>query len=268
MQKSTQIASFLKPVKLSRSTLGSVIAPVEDEITYVHDFDSPKSESKDQFAIGGLLAEGLKTTKGSFSRGVPVEAKFSLPPLLNCSPVFRQTLRFIQTSASPALTSISANELAAACGSVATGATVLQPLYSSLKIHSVTIWPGQAAASLSNECIVSWLSELSGVGIAKDDVREGSLPGGITVTAARHFVPPKGSQGAFWIGTQFSTANIFIIQCNQGAIVDVCVSATLTNGLTSFSTQTTAAASAGSLYWPFLDGHSGVYKPLGRPTLA
>ena len=185
-----------------------------------------------------------------------------LPPTIQTAPVNHGIFRYYTSTD---LTNVQVNPvtIGQALGCVATSTTSLSSFVSCYRIKKIVLWPGAGTFHVSE---LYWLSAPSA--FIKEDVKESTNPQGMTITGPNVFVPPKGSLASYWINSSVAANALFGIQCSTGAIIDLHVDYILANALNGFSAQTTAGASTGSVYYPYLDGHSGVIKATGRPTIA
>ncbi len=225
-----------------------VLAPSPDG---AEDHLPPSSEA-------GLLARGRGMRRGR-SEGV----RASVPPLLDCTPAFRQVLRFAPTANT--LKTITAGDLRFAAGSVATDSTHVRPFCSAVRLLHITIWPGSSSSG-TGAFDVQWVATTE---FDKDSVFDGTLPQG-TIGGARRFVPPPRSLASNWLNASSATAQpMFAIECNANSVVDVTLDCVLSNGYAADAAGAISGpATVGSTYWMALDFNTGhVYVPVGRPTI-
>lgn len=191
-----------------------------------------------------------------------------LPPRLDCAPANHTIYRFYSHSATGSNCNV--GDLSAVIGVLASSSTNAYLIASAFRIKSLTVWPAAiAAGSAVSTTSVVWLQGVSG--LVKDDVFDGSVPAGVTVTRARRYTPPKGSLCSFWISSSVAAGNsLFTLLSPEGSIVDLEMEWVLSNGLSQFPFITTTGMSAGILYYGGLDNPlaSGAnYTPLGRPVI-
>ena len=231
----------------ARSTEKSVLRVEKPDDEYVS-----VPEEKSSASLTVMPGKGLQSGR---SMGL-------LPSVLNTTPVCKGIFRYYTTAD---VTNVQVNPvtIGQALGCVATGTTTLASFVSCYRIKKIVLWPGNGSFHIEE---LYWLSTPSA--FVKEDVREATNPSGATITGPIQFIPPKGSLASFWINSSVAANALFGIQCNTGALIDLHVEFVLANALNGFTAQTTAGASAGSVYYPYLDGHSGVLKTTGRPTIA
>jgi hypothetical protein len=184
------------------------------------------------------------------------------PPMDGTHEVRMHRLRFnCSTNVTP--TSITSNELLAACGIAASSTTAGNTLASTVKIHSIEIYAEPTGTNGSAvETILVWASP--GAGVAKDEFVVNTVLGS---SGAGYFksTPPKGTLTGDWLGS--GTMTIFQIAAPIGSIVDVVVSYRINNALTG-ATYVSTGLAAGDVYYAPLDGHNGLMKPLGVANIA
>jgi len=182
----------------------------------------------------------------------------SLPPEIRTSRQVNAVLRFQNTSAS--LVGVSSGQLAAACGGIATGSTTVTTWASSIKLHTVHVWPASGG-------FVS-LFWTRGTGeFVPDDMKDATIPTGVTSTSMSRFSPPSLSLAGFWHNVDQVSTGLFSISSTVGSVIDVHVTYTLTNQLPTMGNVTVTSASVGLPYYLALDGPtSNVYVPVAVPT--
>lgn len=219
----------------------------------------PPSDTKAPFL-------GARAASGSLSKWAP--GNRSLPPILDCNPVYRAVFRFKAVSATTS--AITAATLSFAFGAVASNATDLYPIASAFRIRKVRVYPAASATGALVQSFLTWDPQISA--FTKDDVRDGSVPAGVTVTGERVYTPPKGTLGAFWINSGVvTTLQIFSIANPTGSIVDLEVDWQLSNVVAQFPRLTFGAGMvAGTLYYGGLDSPrigSANYQAQDRPAV-
>jgi len=248
--------TLLKETKLVRPKgRDEQVLPMEIDTLRGEDKESSPPDKRQVVAETGLM---MKAGRGARMKG------FSAPPLLQTTPSFTQTLRYYATLASVA--TVTAVDLAQACGIVAATSVLGYPIASAVRLKRIRIWPGETAlAAAVNQCAVSWSSGVSN--FAPDEEVDGSTPDGMSVPRALTFTPPKYALAADWLASGLSTGTVFLISSPIGSIVDVDVEIRLSNNIAPYTSLVLVSATAGLTYWMALDGRaSKVYVPLGRPT--
>lgn len=235
------------PKEATVPPIGSVprIAQCKRESSDEKDFIllSPRERKDPEITV--TPAQGVMTMVS----GMRSAAKLSLPPRIEITPHLRHVFRFVApTGFSAAITP--ANVI----GALGTVCTVLnstvQPFCSSFRIKSLTVWPGTSSSG-KTDTAVTFSSTLSTS--VQDTEKAVTLPEGVTVTTATHWVPPKGSLAEFWQAA--SAQNFMRITCSPGSVLDLDVEYTISNTFASLS-QTVATGSVGVVYYLYLDGSS------------
>jgi len=194
--------------------------------------------------------------------GRSVKHNVNLPPQINSTITVSTRIRY--TAGSDNVVSVSAQDLAGACGGICTVTnSVFRPWASSFRIKKLVAWPA-ASASVLNTVQLSWNSGIAG---ANRDVESSTdLPEGITNTTACVFVPPPKSLASDWFTATTGSTNIFTLVCTSGSVLDLYLDYTLANQFVS-GTSTIATGTLGSIYYLPLDGASShQYFPLHLPT--
>jgi len=190
----------------------------------------------------------------------------AMPPELLTTPTFDQVLRFTANASSAS--SVGVGSLANACGGLAGGTTAFYPWSSSLRIKSVHVWPSAiAVASAAAVCSLKWAAAAAS-GYTPEDLKDSSIPAGISITRPGKYGPPKGSLANNWLGQALQSDTIFTLQVPEGSVIDVHVLCRPNNTLTPFGSSVVAGATAGLAYWGHLDGASANFPPLSRPTVS
>jgi len=180
----------------------------------------------------------------------------SLPPEIDLTVMTRHRFRF-QAGAASSVTAVTYHNL---CNllQVATGAHTLQGIISTIRLHSVTIWPA-LSTSATDTVALEW----SAAGeFFKDELKNRTLPEGQTNTSAMRFTPPKNSIASFW--TYDSASNILYITAPTGSVLDLDMSFTIA-GAFAVPTAVTpvGAVTVGNIYYGYLDGiTSHIWAPV------
>lgn len=240
-----KVSSTKQPISKDWVALALDTKSCEAREAKEEDKSSVELNIKDQGMALGVRAKGAK-----------LSGKMSLPPSIELTHVVTGTRAF--QSSSVTARACNPTNLMVIFGAVATTSTTIQPIASSFKIHSITIWPspsstGTAFADLWWNVSISQFS--------KDTERISVIPEGVSVTTPVKFVPPKNSLAAEW---QTSSSNsLFTIVSSPGSVVYVHASYTISN--TSIATvSTVATATSGLIYYGYLDGPgTHAYQPVG-----
>lgn len=184
------------------------------------------------------------------------------PPPIDTKVRVTRTYRF--ESAGTSLATIGVKELGLALGTVCTVVdSTLSGLFISYKIHKIDIWAAPASAGASATVHLNWFDN-TGTSQVKE-LSDTSM--NVSVPAHISSKPPQGTLASFWNLTATTTANLFSIQTNDGAIVDIHVSGYLKDAGTAGTSLTVASGTLAVNYWPSLDnGGSDTYTPVGLPT--
>jgi hypothetical protein len=182
---------------------------------------------------------------------------------LECTPIYRGRFRFGANAAVTAA-AISANDLGQIPGCVVSVLnTTMNPICSAVRLRAVHVWPSSQASSSSVKTEVFWNS---GTDYNKDEVKDGSLPGNLTVTKGYTFLPPAQSIAKMWL-TSGVNVNVFSITCPNGSIVDVELDFVMSNAIVQFASVAITSGALGQLYYAYLDaGGSKLLTPIGRPS--
>lgn len=244
---------------------------------------APSEETKSKWEMvhlpevpGGpraVLPPHLKNSMTVRRNGLSIKSKKlvrlpGLPPELMTSPTFDQVLRFSNQASNPSFQPCTVGYLANACGGIAATTTLFYPWASSIRIKSIHIWP--SATEVSGAVVpvateLRWAASAAS-GYTPEDVKDSTLPGGITVTRPGKYGPPKGSLANEWLGTVLAADNLFSILSPAGTIVDVHVLVRMSNTLAPFPSAVIVGGTAGLSYWGHMDGAQ--YLPLGRPNIS
>jgi len=217
-------------------------------------------KKSDKSGSGGerMLIRSLPSVQSMKSKSGSRE---SLPPPIDLTANVRRWQAYY-TTASNALTSISALDVLGACGGICTVAnSTVVPWASSVKIHSFMVWnPGSTSAATDAEAY--WSTSASP--FAKDSDVMRAVPQGITATGALVFVPPPKVLASDWMTSSVGTFVNF--SCGAGSIIKIDVSYTLTNAIIP-SSNTVATGTVGTAYYLALDGPAtNRYIPVNLST--
>jgi hypothetical protein len=219
-----------------------------------------------------LVSASKMAKKGVFRSGVLLRRKRGkksavpkLPPQLSCDSLCHQTLRYVVLSGIGSSVTITNIQCLMACG--CTGRvlnTSVTTLFTSMRIHRLTIWPAVSASAASPEIV--WANPVGD--LERDTSKINSVPKGATVSTVVSQRPPATSQASQWF--TYDGSNSFPVfqlrNLNEGAIIDFDVTCSLANNLTAFSYTPLATAALGVLYWMYLDSGTSKIQTLGRPT--
>jgi len=231
-----------------------------------------RTEAKDKFVLVSPKKDDRKQTQGpnplrgsgKKTRGPRLSG--ALPPELECTPVNRCTLRFNVTQNSTAR-AVSVAAIAGSLGAVATVTnSTVSPICSAFRIRKVVLYSSEnASAAAVNQASLQWASSFSS--LERDEVKEASIPDGMTVPKRLVLVPPKQGLASFWVNSAASgSVNVLSVTANQGSIIDLHIDFILSNAIAQFPTISVSTAVLGQLYYLPLDGASGhILQALGRP---
>lgn len=185
-------------------------------------------------------------------KGKPRSTAMDLPPPYNATVTIRKQRFRFRATASAGGTTISTVSLAALCGGQSGGANILYTFASSFRLRSITCWPPSTTSDTIN---LTWSPSFTTQ--IKDSVMSTTIPDGITVTRAAHFVPPKNSLLSDWMvaGAAGVTSGVTIaniVSMPEGTIVDVIMDYTLAGGLPAFEV-TVAGGTLSNTYYAPLD---------------
>jgi hypothetical protein len=196
-------------------------------------------------------------TTNLFRRGKGRAIGIDLPPSLSLVPTLSHRYRFQSTS--NALTLCSTGNFLGSLGVIGTVTnSTVATIASSFRLNRIEVWPASGGT-----CTVDWASA---TGYTKDEMKDASLPSGVTVTKSLRFLPPKQSFAALWTNEVNSSVALFSMFAPTGSIIDVHVSYTIC-GVFAPLNISVATAVIGSSYYLALDGPStNHYPPVGLPT--
>jgi hypothetical protein len=190
----------------------------------------------------------------TFLRGKGSATGIDLPKSLNVVPTVKHTFRFLSTSNN--VGSVTVGTLLGALGSIGTSVVQTTNWNASVRLHSIKVWPPAGSSSY-----VEWVTT---GGYAKDEIKDSSLPTGVTVSKSLVFTPPKLSFAALWQANVGNT--LFKMYAPTGSIIDVHVSYCPVGSFATNS-NTVATAVLGVIYYLYLDGSSTHYfQPVALPT--
>jgi len=143
--------------------------------------------------------------------------------------------------------------------------TSVSSIHSSVKLHSVTIWPAPPALGATNyPAEISWGAAESD--LQKDESWDSTIPNGVTSTAALRSTPPSGSLAADWLTYDGSSPIIFtLLNIAAGSVIDIEASHIMRNNVGGVDITVTTAAT-GTIYYLYLDSTGGKFTPVGVPT--
>lgn len=194
-------------------------------------------------------------------------ANTNRPSAFNANLEFNHKFRF--TSSSATTTPVTDLTLLTACGVVASGATVGQTIWQSVRVNQIEIWsppPSQGAAAT---CGVTFPPSSTVVGFGM--TREVSDTT-VSVSTPAHVCtsPPAGSLCGFWQNGALA-APLFSLTAPVGSIIDVWVSLIAKDGTyVDANTATLVGATVGGVYYTSLDSSTAagsIYAPVGLTRL-
>jgi hypothetical protein len=222
-------------------------------------------------SVEGKVSDGESSSESKVSigrglgllRGNSIAALSILPPPIMTTPTIApHVVRFRSSAAANALACGLGGFLGAA-GVVSVTATSTATVCSSLRIHSITMWPSASAALSDAFCV--WSSATTG--FLPDEGQLTAIPDGVTVSRGIRFRPPARSLAGEWLNTALNAASpVVFITCSSGTIIDVCYSARMSSALAN-TVIGVSSSTPGGVYYLALDGPaSNRFVPLGLPT--
>lgn len=156
-------------------------------------------------------------------------------------------------------------DITGACGGIVRVVNnSLQPWASSFRLKQVTMYPASVTGSADVDNIV-WSNGLTN--FVKDEVKDSTIPTGITVPQRLTFRPPSKSLLSDWVATNGAAGALFTVTANGGTVIDVAIDYTLTAGLAEPGTISLTAGALGGVFYLALDGAaSNNITPVGLPT--
>jgi hypothetical protein len=183
------------------------------------------------------------------------------PPKLNLTHTVSTTLRFQCSTA--ATKTITAADIAGACGTICTILnTSTQPWASSFRIKRVSIFPPSSAAAVETVGIF-WQNAN---GYVRDEIKDVTVPLGMTVPTRVSSSPPKRSLASDWISSTY-TGNIMDLTVVDGAVVDLNIDYNITAALNPYAPILINVGVLGNIYYLALDGRaSNTITPVALST--
>jgi hypothetical protein len=178
-------------------------------------------------------------------RSIDPNPNHNLPKLQTVSQITR-TIRFTNTTGG-SLTGqqFSLYGLIGAFGTMATAANTVYPIFDSVKVHKVTIWAGQQSTGNTNNVAIKWDS--SYVNSNNREFINTTLSS--ASPAMLESKPPGGSITGFWSALGGGNQTIFLVSCPSNAVIDVHMSAIMSDDEVLVPITTASAVSAGSVYY-------------------
>lgn len=228
----------------------------EKEFTLVDKMPKPVFSPVERKELAGEKLIALaKSSQKSMGTGA-----MSLPPSITYAPTVKHKYRFVNTSV--ASSACTAQALVQMAGNIAVSSTVYWSIASTVRIHSIDIWPA-ASSTAPEECSVQWQSPV--LAVERDDRKGRDVPTGISVTGRLHTVPPKGTLAADWMSA--SSVTVMLITAPIGSVVDVVAEHTFSNALSGVSATVSSGLTVGDVYYEYLDGLNRNYPPVGRTAV-
>jgi len=186
----------------------------------------------------------------------------SLPPKIQITPTLTHVFRYQPISALIAQ-SCSVSDLILLPGLVCTvNLTQAVSLFTTIKIHSIKVWPGLGSSSAATH--ISWASAAQG--FTRDDSKDETLPGGVTVDECLVSKPPKRTLWTDWLNGAAGAQLVFTITCPAGSVIDFHASWQTTNTFTPLLVAVNAVT-LGTVFYPALDGvTTHLAPPVQLPT--
>ncbi len=186
------------------------------------------------------------------------------PPRFDANIRITHTFRFTTTSTVNKST-ITLPDLFGVIGAMnITSLTAMRAIAYSLRVKWIKIWsPAISTGSyISGACSVEWKGASYRPSIEKSDSTNS-----LSDPAHIHSSPPRGSDAGNWYVNN-DTANMFIIYCTAGSIVDLCLEFTLNDSSTVLTVTSGANGTVGNIYYRYLDASSSAsLVPVGLTTI-
>lgn len=208
-----------------------------------------------------------KASRGRKSRNngqMSLSRSLSLkPPQIPTSVPVRHTFRYVSTSGTS--TTITSDNLIGAAGVMALSTTQVNSFYDSVKVVKISMWAPPASQGATSTTSVQWIA--SAASYSSNAYEDSDTTNSTAAPAVVHSRPPKGSVAAFWTSPIVSNVNMFILVAPIGTIIDVTLDLLLSSQGGGNQTYVSAAASAGVVYYLYLDGiPTHRYTPVTLPT--
>lgn len=229
------------------------IRTVARVVTDDADYESVLASEDKRPLMAPTVLSGTKRGKGSRAgKGS------TLPPSLMTTVSGSHTYRFV--SSSNVFLTITAKNILESMGGIALTTTTFVPWTSAFRVHHFTAWSASSASGADTPALY-W-----GPGTASqvpDEERITTIPQGVALSRALRFVPPKSSLASDWITSAVPTAVVLYVKLPVGTVIDMLVSFRLSNVVVPLAAVAVVGASAGSVYYPPLDGPLGTLTPQG-----
>ncbi len=184
------------------------------------------------------------------------------PAQFRANPEITRRYRFISSAAT--LTAVSAQTLIGAAGVVASSATAGQPIFQSVRVHSVELWAPPASQGAVVTTSILWPNT------NQSQPREVSdTTNSVTIPAHVRSSPPANSIAGFWIARN-STTPLFSLVAPSGTIIEVVCSLVMGDGVQPATQSTLVGATLGGVYYCSLDSLTAagsLYTPVSLTTL-
>jgi hypothetical protein len=168
-------------------------------------------------------------------------------PMISSNVKGQHRFRFIASAAISAV-SILTGDVLKTSGLFAVTTTTLYPVNKTFRLKSVEVWAPTATSTTGAICSIEWPTNQTGPTSEVSDIS-------INVSEPAHIIaiPPKDSIASFW--QQDGTTSMFILTCPGGSVVDISIDYVQDDdGVASSFPITVVGATAGTIYYGFLDG--------------
>jgi hypothetical protein len=169
----------------------------------------------------------------------------NLPSLQTVTKVTR-TIRFVNsTGGNLTGQQFSLYGLVGAFGTVATASNTVYPIFDSVKVHKVTCWCAQQATGVTNNIAIKWDSSYVNTNNREfiSTTMSSAAPAMLTSK------PPGDSLTGFWSALGGGNQTIFLLSCPSSAIIDIHMSAIMSDDEVAVPITTSSAVTAGSVYY-------------------
>jgi hypothetical protein len=204
----------------------------------------------------GSLSKALSSSVSMAGKRMGLSV--SLPPKINLTPTYRHVFRYVCRSTATAVP-VNGPDLLIACGCIATSTTTVYSIGSSVRVHSIRIWPSPNSTT-NTSVLVQWQGPITSV--ERDFEENQDVPAGVSVTGAAQYSPPKDSFCDKWL-TGLAINALMLITCPIGAILDVDLSYTSSNALANATQSSLSGLTVGTVYYGTLDGATNALTPVG-----
>jgi hypothetical protein len=135
--------------------------------------------------------------------------------------------------------------LLGAFGCMATAANTIYPIFDSVKIHKATLWSSQQSTGVTNNVAIKWDSSY----VNTNNREFISTTMSSAAPAMLVSKPPGDSLTGFWSALGGGNQTLFLVSCPNGTIIDIHMSALMSDDEVLVPITTVSTVTAGSVYY-------------------